>query len=195
MVMRTLAAAGNLPTKKEVKKSETPWVIKFKGEVYRIRKTELKNLGLDYLNEIREFSAQRGLDPWPEYSAFCLFCNNNTNNVVVMMGGENVDETGKKVTNCHCAYESKENVSIASSWQDRRNGREFMALSDDCVFYDALVSVLHKKGVLEPYRITEDFHYRSIDDFGNGLADPRDFQVKSPTLYGRLKGIFYRLRR
>ena len=186
MVIRTLAYAGPGPRKSEVDPSAHPIVFFYQGVIYEIQRAELRNIGLGHMAHIRERAVQMGLDPMPEFSRNCLFCDNNAGNVMNYFEGDSeTDEAGQPIFDCR--FESGLDLKVAGSFTEQKNGREFIAINRPCAFDDALISYLADSGLLEDYKVDKSFNFRSIDDFEQGKANPKDFQIKGPSIRARLK--------
>jgi hypothetical protein len=182
--MQITAYAGPAPEKSEVRRSTRPLLINYQGQTYSIRFSELRNLGIDHLEEVLQEAEKQGNNPLPDFNRNCLFCENNENNL------ERRFETEQEISGAECTYQERE-VQIANVFTGE-DGRLVRAIeSENCAFYDALVTTLATNGALEPYRTDTKFDFLPIDNFNEpGKVSEKDlqrFQVKAPTFIGRLK--------
>jgi hypothetical protein len=186
MVMQTLVYAGPGPRKSEVDPSAHPIIFSYQGAIYEIQRAELRNIGLEHMIPIVQRALPLGLDPMPEFHRNCLFCDNNSGNAENYFEGRaEVDEAGQPIFNCR--FESGLDLKVAGSFTEQKNGREFIAIKRPCAFDDALISYLADSGLLEDYKVDKSFNFRSIEDFEQGKAKPKDFQIKGPSIRARLK--------
>jgi hypothetical protein len=184
MVMITLGSS-NKPKKSKVGLLEKQSIIYFNDKVYEIKISELRNLGLDNLDEIVKASIKRGLDPMPHFSPDCLFCGNNSKSIEQLFYSSDSNEIGLE-----CSYKSDLDLKIAVSFTEKKTGRIFRAIQENCAFYDSLAEVLIKKDLLGEYKQEGcSFNYKPISDFEKGLAKPKEFEIQKPNLYYRIKEI------
>jgi hypothetical protein len=183
MLMKTIASSGHGLEKSKVNKSLPNLLIKYGHEVYEINRAELRNLGLDHIDEVVEKAHSLGQDPMPAFSQNCLFCGNNANSI----GGFYSGNGGDPNKGIDCRYKSDE-VQIAYQFEGKITEPAFRAIQD-CAFYDSIVKVLVEKRVLDDYKVHKPFNYRNIDDFKEGKASPKDFKVKRKGFKGKLKDL------
>jgi hypothetical protein len=183
MVIVTIASSKK-PGKSKIKSSEIPAVISYNGETYKIKMSELRNLGLDHIDKIVEMSISKGLDPLPYFSKQCLFCSNNNRGIMDFFQGEIPED--KLGTSCH--YKSDLNLKIAEAFIESKTNRTFRAIDNNCAFYDSLVYVLDKENVLSKYKEDITFNFRNIEDFERKLVKPKDHQIKGPNLVEMIRG-------
>ena len=186
-----MVCSGPEPKKSNIRKSTRPLLINYHGETYEIRFSELRNLGIDNLEEVVKEAKSRGNNPMPDFCRSCLYCDNNKNNIERYFKGDSeTDENGDRIPGKECTYVSSE-VQIVNIFSSKDDGRIVRAVeSENCAFYDSLVITLANNGALGPYKVNIDFNFLSIDDFENGNVSEQDlqrFQIKGSTLFNRFK--------
>ncbi|PIN89769.1 hypothetical protein COU57_05395 [Candidatus Pacearchaeota archaeon CG10_big_fil_rev_8_21_14_0_10_32_14] len=183
MVLRSIASSHKVEKSKESKK-DIPAIISYNGQNYRIPMTRLRNLGLNYWEEVRQYCIERGLDPMPDFDQQCLFCDNNSNSIQAFYSGDaETDKEGNRRPGLDCRYVTSLEFRLASSYENKETGQTIMAVMDDCVFFEGLVKVLCEHGALDQYKIEDtSFPYRLIGDFEIGMADPKEYEIKPPLI-------------
>ena len=177
------------PEKKKVKKSDTVLYINYKNKTYAIQRMELRNLGVNHAGSVVKEAKKLGMDPGGHFFNECLYCGYSSNNIFSMMTGKEecmiISDVSKIQKDCN--YKSPLEIKIATVFDNSRDGSQIRAIEDNCAFYDALVKVLHKKKVLDKYKIKHDFNYKPLNYFQTGKADPTPYIVKKPSFLRKLK--------
>ncbi|MEK6859716.1 MAG: hypothetical protein AABX54_02775 [Nanoarchaeota archaeon] len=178
----TFASAGPSPEqlKKPVDRKHSREIISYNGNVYAIRYLELRNLGLDYHDEIVTMCRERGLEDPAFFGRACMYCGNATTNlddIVEMSNGPIIFESMPKV---NCTYQPDKEIRVATTFSSRkRKQKPFYAIDKRCVFDDSLITYLADNGLLKPYEVSIDFNFRPITDFKKDDKIPCEYLMKN----------------
>lgn len=119
---KTLASSGPSPEqlKEPVDKAHPRELISYNRKVYAIRYLELRNLGLDYHDEIVTMCRERGLEDPAFFGRACMYCANSTTNIEDLVGQDDkiVILSGMPKTNC--TYHPDKDISAAITFFFKR---------------------------------------------------------------------------
>lgn len=181
VVFKTLGKSGPSPEsmKKKQKRSETPTIIRVEDSVYELPWTTLRNMALDFYDEVEALSASRGQDDAHLMLKNCLQCNYNPRNVfVVCIAGGKVGHD--------CKYAGQKGIESTQEYTERDTRKKFYAKAQPCVIEEAMIEVLKNKGLLEKFKSDKSFDFRPLEDFENGKVKPDDFPSPRIPLKSRL---------
>lgn len=180
---RMVASVGPSPfeLKKPVDKSYPREIISYNGNVFAIRFSELRNLGLDYHDEIVLMCQERGLEDPVFFGKACMYCGNATTNLddlVEMSDGNHFILNDMPKVNC--TYRSEKDIKVASTFSSGDGKQKpFYAIRERCAFEDSLISYLADNGLLKKYEVDIDFNFKPITDFELGDEIPDEYLVKN----------------
>ncbi|MEK6859714.1 MAG: hypothetical protein AABX54_02765 [Nanoarchaeota archaeon] len=139
--------------KGNVRESESKQIIFYNGKTYAIRFSELRNLGLDYRDEIALVCRLNGFEDVGFFSRACGNCKNSVS----------IREDSVK----NCRYEQGKEIRFAVPYtnQDDNQAVFYAIRPEKCAFDDSLVIYLADRGLMEKYRVNIDFNFKPIDEF------------------------------
>jgi len=156
--------------KEPVNKDESLEIINYKG-TYAIRFNELRNLGLNYFDDIVLMCQNKGLEDPAFFGRACLYCQNSTTNLddlVELSDGEPF--ILNKISRVNCTYHPDKEIKVASTYtsKDKKQKPFYAIRSERCAFEDSLISYLIDNGLLESFKVGIEFIFRPLKDFKPG---------------------------
>jgi len=165
-------------------------VIYDNSELYAVRFSEMRNIGLDNYDAVFEESTRRGLANPAFFNRACIYCGHSRNNLFDIMAsrvaegddgmvvmGSVPDDSG------NCNYAPDKHIVLAREFHGM-NSPYFYAVDDvfNCAFDDALVSVLYQRRLLDPYFVDmdpADFDLRPLSSFEGGQDIPVQYHSRT----------------
>ncbi|MBR9705124.1 hypothetical protein GOV12_06955 [Candidatus Pacearchaeota archaeon] len=154
--------------KVQVDKKFFPEIIRYNESTYVIRSAELRNLGLDYHDEIALMCHESGLENAGIFQRSCILCTNATTNLedLADMSKEGDVISVKSDSKVNCTYKSKEDIEVATPFYfNKHKKKQYYAIRKDCVFDECLVKYLADNGLLEEYKFDVDFDFKQFLEF------------------------------
>ena len=179
MQARNEASVSTAGLKDKIDKSELPCIIKYKGQVYEIQYTRLRNLGVDHREPIEQRVEEFGGINY-FFSAACSLCEYNRHNLLdkaFQTKGIVIAEDASKLEQT-CTYKPIAGVQIAGVFTNEKKGITIYAEKIPCAFDEALVSYLADNGYLKEFELDREYNFKSISFFEYGVEDPKNFEIK-----------------
>ena len=143
---KSLVSFGPTPEqlKDKVDKSHSRDLINYNGNVYAIRFQELRNLGLDYHDEIVLMCQKRGLEDPAFFGRACMYCGNATTNLEDLVGPNDDVVIFQNIPKVNCTYKPKKDIQVAVTFTspDKKQKPFYAIRPKRCAFDDSLIQYL-----------------------------------------------------
>ncbi len=179
---KTIALSG--PSSEELKepvdRKHPREIISYDGNVYAIRYLELRNLGLDYHDEIVTMCRERGLEDPAFFGRACMYCGNATTNIEDLVGNGDEIVVLNLMPQVNCTYKPDKEIRVATTFSSKDGKQKpFYAIGKRCAFDDSLISYLADNGLLKSFEVEFDFNFRPITDFGKDDKIPEEYLMRN----------------
>jgi len=127
----TFASSGPSPEqlKEPMNRNHPREIISYNGNVYAIRYLELRNLGLDYFDEIVTMCKERGLEDPAFFGRACLYCGNATTNIKDIVGQDDKVVILNGMPKVNCTYQPDKDIKVATTFSSKKKKQKpFMQL-------------------------------------------------------------------
>jgi hypothetical protein len=167
--------------KKLVDKSHPREIISYNRRVYVVRYLELRNLGLDYYDEIVIMCQERGLEDPAFFGRACMYCGNAATNIEDLVGSDDRIIIFNSIPKVNCTYKPDKDIKVATTFtsSDNKQPPFYAVRTERCAFDDSLISYLADNGLLKSYEVEFDFNFRPINDFKLNDKIPDEYLARN----------------